>query len=292
MGNKTSSFRGARGGQPRVPCGGSPLRSQSHRRLTYKSPKPRVHYSSSFCLLGPCPGPRAQCPRWAFPHLPELSLPQGFSSMAPRVCETGLSGVHFVSRAETAFIPLLLFSSSCQEMTMCIPSFPFSSLRLAPAPNNPLSVQGCLLGPLLSKHISWGRILLEQVSRKSVTQEGDSSLMDKDTSLGWRKGNQPCPPLPPPCSLISIKFQSPHSPQEVTEQTCSQVGFMGTPPNGTLAPENQSGLMPGCRGSWVNPRPPACHGDGGCSCHLKLLEVLWGWRLRLVGQSCRTEICM
>ena len=25
MGNKTSSFRGARGGQPRVPCGGSPL---------------------------------------------------------------------------------------------------------------------------------------------------------------------------------------------------------------------------------------------------------------------------
>lgn len=148
------------------------------------------------------------------------------------MCETGLPGAHVVSRAETAFIPLLLFSSSCQEMTTCIPPFPFSSLRLAPAPNNPLSVPGCLLGPLLSKHISPGRILLEQVLRKSVTQEGDSSLMDKDTSLGWRKGkeSQPCPPVPLPCSLISIKFQGPRSSQKVTEQTCSQVGLMGTPP--------------------------------------------------------------
>lgn len=185
--------------------------------------------------------------------------------MAPRVCETGLSGVHFVSRAETAFIPLLLFSSSCQEMTMCIPSFPFSSLRLAPAPNNPLSVQGCLLGPLLSKHISWGRILLEQVSRKSVTQEGDSSLMDKDTSLGWRKGNQPCPPLPPPCSLISIKFQSPHSPQEVTEQTCSQVGFMGTPPPKWHLSSRKS-EWPDARLSWLLSKPQAS-------------RLPWGWRV-------------
>lgn len=88
---------------------------------------------------------------------------------------------------------------------MYVPFSPFTSLGLAPAPNNPLSVLKCLLGTLFSKHKSPGRILVEQVSRKPVAQAGDSSPMDEDTSLGGegarerkRKGpfcsSQPCPP--------------------------------------------------------------------------------------------------
>ena len=153
-------------------------------------------------------------------------------------------------------------------MTTCIPPFPFSSLRLAPASNNPLSVLGCLLGPLLSKHTFPGRILLEQVLRKSVTQEGDSFPMDKDTSLGWRKGkeSQPCPPVPLPCSLISIKFQGPRSSQKVTEQTCSQVGLMGNPPKWHLS--SRKSERPDARLLWLLSQPQA-------SC------LPWRWRVFL-----------
>lgn len=58
MWNKTNSFWGAQGGQPRVPCEGSPLRSQSHRRLTCKSLQSQVHYPIPFHLFMPCPVPR------------------------------------------------------------------------------------------------------------------------------------------------------------------------------------------------------------------------------------------
>lgn len=87
-------------------------------------------------------------------------------------------------------------------------------LRLASAPNNPLSVLKCLLGTLFSKHKSSGRILLDQVSRKSVAQAGDNSPMDKDRSLGEKKeplfSSQACP-LPLPALSFPLNFRSPHS---------------------------------------------------------------------------------
>lgn len=123
------------------------------------------------CLSDPPPTP-LNCPLVRFSHLWH------------HVCEIGLPCIYSVSLAETVFISLLLFSSTCQEITMYIPFSPFTSLRLAPAPNNPLSVLECLLGTLYSKHKSPGRILVEQMSRKPAAQAGDSSPMDKDTSLG------------------------------------------------------------------------------------------------------------
>lgn len=60
MGNKSSSFRGAWGGQPRVPCGGSALRSQSHRRPTYKSPGSQVHSSIPLPSIQALPSTRGR----------------------------------------------------------------------------------------------------------------------------------------------------------------------------------------------------------------------------------------
>lgn len=167
------------------PCGSSPLRSQRHRHLTYKSPQPWIHYSSSFSLLGPwpVPGKGPGRPRVPLPHPLNCSLGRFPHLQHHNVWNW--ASLH-VSLTETVFLSLLALSSSCQ-MTMC-PFFPFSSLRLTPAQNNPLWVLKCLLGTVFSEHKYLGRTLLDQVSGKSVAQAGDNSSMDKNMGLGEGKG--------------------------------------------------------------------------------------------------------
>lgn len=142
----------------------------------------------------------------------------GFLTRSTMVCEIGLPCTGSVFLTEIVFISLLLFFSSCQEITMCIFFYPFPSLRLAPAPNKPLPPLGCLLGTLFSKHKSPGRIVLYQVSRKSVAQARRSSSVDKDTSPRWgeveeRKGKEsfcsshPCP-FPSPALLSRLHWVS------------------------------------------------------------------------------------
>lgn len=189
------------------------------------------------------------------------------------------ASLHWFFLTELNLFPLLLFLSSCQEITMCIIFYPFPSWPLAPAPNKPLHPWGCLLGTLFSKHKSLGRILLEQVSRKSVAQARHSSPVDKDASLKRgeveeRKGkgslcpSLPCP-FPSPASLSHLHWVSGArtSQGNLAEQTCAWRGLIMHLPthSDTWATENQSCLMPGCCGYWVSScLPSATETQGLC----------------------------
>lgn len=189
MGNKTSSFRGAWGGQPRVPCGGSALRSQSHRRLTYKSPQSQVHYSIPLPSIHALPSTQGRAQECVAEMTPQCQLKSfshswGFLSSGSFICGTiGVFNIVFLSNnsvflIETGCLCYCLYEAVKRWLSVGLLFFFKDGPQL---PNNPFSAWGYPLGTLFSKHKSLRKIVLSAVTRagggkKSAVWAGDNSF--------------------------------------------------------------------------------------------------------------------
>lgn len=193
--------------------------------------------------------------------LPELSFSQFSSSVVLWLCEIDLPCIYSVSLAEILFMSLLLFSSSCQEVTVCILFFIFSPLRLAPAPNNSLSAWGCLLVTLLSKHKSLQQIVLQAPTRAGVKEFSDGQGHWPEVGgVEERKGVISFKPVLPvlllPCSFYWVSGS--HIPHRAWDWANMLMGrFHGEPPSWHLS-YWKSKLLD-ARLLWLLTQPPASH---------------------------------
>lgn len=276
MGNKTSSFRGAWGGQPRVPCGGSALRSQSHRRLTYKSPRSQVHYSiplPSIHALPSTQGRAQECMAMAEVisrcQLKSFSHPWGFLCSGSRICGSiGVCDIGFlwnnsVFLRETVCLCCCLHEAVKRWLSVDLLFFFKNGHSSRITYFQPEGIHWAHYSPSTNPWegqyfpLLLGRCEKNQWCRQEITpSKGKSIAWAFGRNEAKRKGRGHFVQVsltssapPPPAALGSC---SPH----FSEQD-PRHAWWGTPP---MAPYSSN--VSHCA-YWVSTRPPICHGDRG-----------------------------